>query len=409
MQFFYYIYDPRKIKMKKISIKFLLSHILRALLCYALFVIVSSVTIEAFCNTFEVMLSDTIFTIGSLLAVFLSLQSFIRVFYEFDFTARESFLEISKRPDRFFTSCKNVALSPEFITETLCMAVLICFTPTKLFADLIHLLFSATTIGAVTQKLIILSVMIPFTAAVQLIIRVSVRKNWLSSRIASGNAPRRIFEYLRFVGKIILICYIYPIGFMIIPFVLAASQVAWFFVKSFFPTIIAIIAIIAVFRYARAAKIRKKLLKNLKNLCTEQNFELSEIKNPYSFIFFPIAGANFTVTAHGKTYCCKLLGSVSRGARIVFDAQGNAVFVHTLKFKKVELLHYTHRTDYSFESENDKILIVCPTPLELFVGEVGKTREIDIGEAFWGYKVYNSTGFLRSLELDCIEVHSKYQ
>ena len=408
MQFFHYIKEFRKIKMKRISIKFLLSHILRALLCYALFVIVSSVTIEAFCNTFEVMLSDTIFTIGGLLAVFLSLQSFIRVFYEFDFTAREAFLEANKRPDRFFASCKKVARSPEFITETLCMFVFLIFTPTTLFADLLYLLFSATSIGAVTQKLIILSVMIPFTSIVQIIIRASVRKNWISDRIAAKNTPRRIFEYLRFVGKIILICYIYPIGFMIVPFVLAASQLAWFFVKSFFPTIVAIIIIIAALRYTRAFKIRKKLLKNLKSLCTEQNFELSEIKNPYSFIFFPIAGANFTVTAHGKTYCCKLLGSVSRGASIVFDAEGNAVFVHTLKFKKVELLHYAHRTDYSFESEDDKILIVCPTPLELFVGEGGKNRQIDTGESIWGYKVYNSTGFLRSLELDCIEVHSKY-
>lgn len=396
--------------MKKINVKFLFLHILRALLCYFFFVFISAVATESFVNTFEGMIADVFFAVGGVLAVFLCLQSFIRVFYEFDFAAREEFLEANKRPDRFFASCKKVAHSPEFITETLCMFVFWFFTPTEiLFNDLSHLLFFGTDIGALAQKLIILAAMLPFTAAVQLVIRVSVRKHWLSSRIAAGSEPRRIFEYLRFVGRGLLICIVYPLGFMVIPFVFASAQITFFLIRSFFPAIVAAIAVVLALRCIRAIKIRKKLLKNLRNLCEEKNFELSEIKNPYSFIFFPRAGENFTVTAHGKTYTCKLLGSRSRGARIVFDSEGNAVFVYMLKFRKVELLRYTRRTDYSFESENDKILIVCPAPLALFVGEGGKTRQIDIGEAFWGYKVYNSTGFLRSLELDCIEVRSRYE
>lgn len=86
----------------------------------------------------------------------------------------------------------------------------------------------------------------------------------------------------------------------------------------------------------------------------------------------------------------------------------NIVFVHTLKFRKMELLRYTHRTDYAFESENRKVLIVCPTPLKIFVGEGGRTRRVDTGEEFWGYKPFHATGFFRSLELDCIEVKSRY-
>ncbi len=396
--------------MKKINAKFLFSHILRALLCYFFFVIVAAITTEVFCNTFEDTLSDIIFAIGGVLAVFLSLQSFVRVFYEFDFAAREAFLESYKRPEGFWAECGKVARSAEFITETLCIFIFLFFTPTELlFADLSYLLFFGKNIGVLTQKLIIMAVMIPFTAVVQLSIRVSVRKNWLSARIAAGSAPRRIFEYLRFFGRVLLICFVYPLGFKVIPFVFAGAHIALFIIKSFFPTIVAAIAIILALHYIRAVKIRKKLFKNLQNLCKEKNFELSEIKNPYSFIFFPHAGENFTVTAHGKTYSCKLLASVSRGAQIVFDNEGNAVFVHTLKFRKVELLRYTHRTDYAFQSEHEKILIVCPAPLAIFVGEDGKTRQIDTGEAFWGYKVFNSTGFLRSLELDCIEVRSRYE
>lgn len=393
--------------MRTFNVKFIFTHILRALACYLLFALVACASINVFRDRFEDMLSENILLAGGVLAILLSLQSSVRAFYEFDLSAKEAFLQGDRRTQGFWRECSGILRSPDFWIETICIFAFVMLTPYELlYADIAKILLP--TESASYASLVSWAVMLPLIFTVQILVRASVRKNWLASRISAGKQKKRIFEYLRFLGRIALICFVYPVGFQLIPFVFAGASIAVFLVKSFLPTIIAVIVLILAIHYIRAIKIRQKFLKNLKKTCKEEGFELSEVKKPYRSIFFPRAGENFTVTANGKTYSCELLASVSRGARMIFDSEGNAVYVHTLKFRQFELFSYMHSTKYSFESEKRKILIVCPTPLKIFVGEGGRTRPIDTGEEFWGYKLFNATGFLRSLELDCIEVKSKY-
>ena len=77
--------------------------------------------------------------------------------------------------------------------------------------------------------------------------------------------------------------------------------------------------------------------------------------------------------------------------------------------------HYRHRIgtpkhnitletkfDYSLDSENKKILIIAPTPKHAFICEDGKEKRLFTADKLWDFVVYESDGFIGSLERDCL-------
>ena len=59
--------------------------------------------------------------------------------------------------------------------------------------------------------------------------------------------------------------------------------------------------------------------------------------------------------------------------------------------------------NYSFESENQKVLILNPAPWRIHVYHGGVSRELDVADSVCGYKIFSGSSFLNALERDCIE------
>ena len=231
--------------------------------------------------------------------------------------------------------------------------------------------------------------------------KAAIHRNWYITRKAIK--PKRvIFVILKNIG--VLIAQIW-LSIIIMPIVF---PYLWILVTQyeFFANIILLaFIIIASIAYARAIKKRDSFIKNLRALCTEKGFELSEIKNKYSFIFGRQSGANFTVTAYGKKYTCKFIASKMKNIPVVLKSDGEGNHIYQFSIRGIKLLNKRTYFEYGFEAaENErKILIYLPMPAHMSLEENGRVTPISTGAEIWEYKLFNASNFLRCLEWGVVE------
>ncbi len=160
---------------------------------------------------------------------------------------------------------------------------------------------------------------------------------------------------------------------------------------------------VSLYHVLRALRIRRRFFKNLKRVCREYGFTHTQIKRPYRSLSSVSDEINFTLHANGKAYDCKLFAAVRRHCPLFFHEDGVLHCTHSLRFRRVEYLCWSTRHDFSFESENEKVCIVCPVPATVYAGDEKWHRPIDTGMAVGGYRIFSSSGFIGALTRDCIE------
>ena len=231
--------------------------------------------------------------------------------------------------------------------------------------------------------------------------KASVRRKWYVTRRAA-NTKKVFFVILKNMGVLILQTWLFIIFMpMVFPYI-------WILITKyeFFTNIIAL-ALIILFTciYARAVRKRNDFIKKLRTLCSEKGFELSEIKNKYSFIFGRQSGANFTVTAHGKTYSCKFIGAKMKNIPVILKNYGEGNHIYQFRMRGIKLLDKRAYFEYGFEAaENERKILICsPMPAQISVYESGSITAITTGAVFWEYKLFNASNFLRCLEWDAME------
>ena len=198
--------------------------------------------------------------------------------------------------------------------------------------------------------------------------------------------------------------------------------------------IAAVILLGFLLRYIRALCIRRTFFKNLRQRCEKCEFSLSRIKRPYRSIFRIKDEISFTVKAHDKLYSCKLLAGLARGNPMSFSPNGTVHVIHSFGlrilparglynhtvfhapdgrsdqmlhaagwYQRLEIFRFTTKTDFTFEGDGQKVLIVNPVPVALFAGTDKSSRSIDNGEAVGDYRIFTGSAFLNALERDCVE------
>lgn len=177
---------------------------------------------------------------------------------------------------------------------------------------------------------------------------------------------------------------------------------------------IVVIALFAAPEYLISLSKRRKLIKKLTRICKENGYELSPIQRSYASLLRERRGANFTVTVSGKTYECKLLTHHAFPI-MKFDYEGGYELILTLKFRFMSRgrgVAHSHemgvpvlkrKMTYAFESEHQRVLIVCPVPAHTLVAGPDGGTPLDTGAHIGEYRMFNTTGFLGALERDCLD------
>ncbi len=367
--------------------------------------------------------------------LFFFLGSLLRVFARRDAVMRADIYPGAEQVGGFLKSVRLVLRCRLFWIELCTLAALPLLLPMECgFYPLYFLLFGKATFSRALQKLLMLCILWPLLFVIALWQHTDAIYTWQEAELAKrpDNAKQLISPVLGTAALYgtALLC-IPPIVSVLLGALAALAAISLSLVGA---VIIGILLLCYLWRYPRALLIRRKFLKNLRERCEKCGFELSSLNRPYRSLLRIGDGFSFTVKANGKAYTCKLLAGLSRhnamslspdgvaqvihviglriGARhaagmratFFFSSEGRSDrMLHARWFQHLELFRYTTKTDFSFEGDGQKVLIINPVPFALFAGTAEHARPIDNGDAVGNYKIFAGTAFLNALERDCVD------
>ncbi len=336
-------------------------------------------------------------------------------FYGYNNRVKERFIENydanikQKKLKLFFSAFKTL----DFLLDTAVSFALSLISAVTLgYGDIEAALFGGTELNGVLKSLFTgLIVGFAFLLANWVTVY-DVRRRWArydtKNKADGEKAPHPVKEALLILGYLCFITVIYTLGFMVaIAYVPGLATYAYI-IKVHHPKIIIGIAVIAAASFLlinlkRIVK-RKEFVKNLTKTASARGFELSEIKKPYLSLFKQAAGESFTVTAHGRTYKCKLISGKSKGVHMIFGDKGLLLFKRSIIIGKREVFSFYSAYDYAFESDVKKCVVLTCIPAKCYYKDTsGRMREIDTGEKIGEYTIFSAQGFLRGLEMDCLD------
>ena len=160
----------------------------------------------------------------------------------------------------------------------------------------------------------------------------------------------------------------------------------------------AVILAIYAIAYLRAILKQRRFMRKLRKFCAEKSITLNEVKKPFASVFGKQKGYNFSVQSAGKEFRCKVVAGVWRGSPMTFKDTGEVVCRRTIRLYKIEMFDILKKIDCSFESDNTKILIVVPTPFELYVGK----DQADNADMAGKYQIFTARGFIGALDRECL-------
>lgn len=151
-------------------------------------------------------------------------------------------------------------------------------------------------------------------------------------------------------------------------------------------------------RFLFAVGKRRRFFGRLRALCRANGWEISKIRNGYRSVLLPVAGANFTVRRGEERYDCRFISSLARYSPMLFHEDGTVTHTYVLRLFSLNLFHFNVTYDYRFEGEGKKILVLIPTPEEIFVSGYGVTQVAYPGSRTADYTIYGATDLLNALE-----------
>ncbi|MBO5897895.1 MAG: hypothetical protein J6R04_02675 [Clostridia bacterium] len=344
-------------------------------------------------------------------------------------------LEREDRPVRL----GDVIALPAFRAVGLTVLLLYVLFPLSFgYGDLVAWPDFASVLGRATEKVLFAIPTVPLYAIVLMLATRSARREWQRTRAERAAAPLDekggCIGFFKdktglggLLGGLFLIAWLYPIGSMAFS-VLAAAFLMPFLVAMFSTPEVALVSITVLIglaaavalifagpSYIRALFKRRRLIRGLRRVCRECGYELSPIRQPYWGLIRHKAGADFSVKVGDKQYDCRLLSAVLPGGKMLFDYEGSVTVHHYIRFfwaaqrmhvatqHTFEQSTFSSTAEYAFDSDHQKLLIVCPTaPQTLIVGPKGGTP-LDTGAHIGEYRMFNTTGFLGALERDCLD------
>lgn len=300
------------------------------------------------------------------------------------------------------------------------------------FYPLEDILFRGSLLSPALQWLILRCIMLPFYFITLLWQHTMAIYRWYDMERRNQLAETAKSP----IGMLFLLMLLYCFGFFALSFVLPVILTIYFALWLLLIPLGFLLVFLPTWRYTRALRIRKKFLRDLRALCKKSGFLLSPVKRPYRSVFRNKGELNFTLEAGGKRYACKMIAAVTYGAGITLSEDGTAAIEHSFglrqggirtvrhglfgnganfsqtasgatsgyyRHRKAELYRFTTHLDFSFDSEDTKILIVNPVPFEILAGDTYRSRYIDNGDFVGGYLVFSGSGFLGALKRGCIE------
>ncbi|MBQ9785233.1 MAG: hypothetical protein IJW29_07005 [Clostridia bacterium] len=419
--------------------------VLRPILIYLLFLPMVSVLIPVFRAPFldhagtavETFRNPTLVCfVTETLLVYAILHSLILTFAIYHRLERRPFLTAHPSECNKRTARREILASRNFRTEWLILTAFFLLHPVKWGINApLFLIPTAAHWHPILQKLFLTAIFAAVTFWLELRARMDARRLWIEmpSRLMRARLwksmerkKRRRYSLLRMALRLVLHIAIYSVTLPLLPFLLQVVRMLLIALIKLacLPWVLGAIAAIIAWLYLRAIFARMRYVRRLKKTCRQNGFELFDLRHAYASVFVDFSGYTFGVRAHDKTFYCRLLASVKRSNNIHVSPDGTFRRVFAVSLPKMGLLRvYSTRrtdenpnnrdlelftvssaTDYTFEADGHKILLLNPVAKRVYgVDKNSQLYILDNGMSVGEYKVFAGNAFLRALERDCAD------
>lgn len=226
-----------------------------------------------------------------------------------------------------------------------------------------------------------------------------------------GKKPRR---FLRYIGIILTFLYILPIiiGFSVTLYYKLNDEIpprytAFYLLFEVLPFImcvlLAVMIILRIFRYIRALFKRISFIKSLKRVCKEHSYKLEIRQNPYKSIFFSSPKPVIVVTTNEKIFVVYFFTALRKGSALVFYDENYAEFWHYImrQVPPLKRSKFYNLSDITLENNDlpiEKVLLISPTPFQIYKGSSKGHAIVDNNEKMFGYTLYAGSGFCNMID-----------
>ena len=160
--------------------------------------------------------------------------------------------------------------------------------------------------------------------------------------------------------------------------------------------------ILSIFLYIQALNKMRKFLKQLKKFCSEHKIKAPKITKPYLSVFVAMPKNTFEIEIHGKIYEASLLSFTNIFKPVILKNDGYFYRISARALKRKEKPVFFFETDYTFESNHPKIIIITSVPYVIKLQEGTQTKTFDTGDMCGGYKLFTPQGFFGAAERNTI-------
>ncbi len=413
---------------------------LRGALMFLIYLAMCSVLVPYFYKECIARFDDTVpypQLIGTALLIFLLylfLNTVILAFAIYNRNEREAFL--AQNSLGFSQEDARAAILHsrdtwfEILTFALCFAL---FPTMSGWRDLFKIVTPYVEVSPVLQRVIVSLLFAAWVCLLTLKNKTEVRTYWLeatdkmmkksfwkslSSKKASHYSVWRLA--LRLIWYTVLYAaLIFMLSFMV-PVIISLVKIVWLFVREGWYWFIPVLLILPGVYYGLAFRHRRRFMRDLRALCRAEGYELFDLKHPYLSIFRDGKSYTFGIRNAKKTYTCRILAGVRRSNNMYLSDDGKCVRsfgihaptarmarsgpfvqVHVRKddSEELEMFRVTSTSNYTFEGEGEKVLIINPVPRKVYIKNVGQRKhEVDNGDRINEYSIYTGNAFLRKLE-----------
>ena len=379
---------------------------LRSLAIFFVLFIIKNIITQRITTMIEPALPSQLFYLFAVLGMVLTLNSLLYTFRLYD---KDAFCDFSKRslPSvRFSTEIPLILKSAEFWLTT---APILIFTVAFAFLG-----------GFVEVALVFLPQSSPFVPSLALLLSLTALPPvfFFTSLLCEYEVRRYRFELIekreiekhrslvKFILKLILICFSYPLIFPYAPYLL-------FMLISFFSLVGTLISILSVLGFIatvagialliwlswknKVRLLKKRFIKNLTAVAVENGYELEFLQKEEAYE----RGYDFSLKREGATYSCKFIYCLNSFIHLHFNSKNDAHFLYRLGTKSHHTSLEKHFT-YSFDGEGTKLIVLIKFPRRVFVSEHRAVKQLFSGDKIWDYILYNTKDFLGSADRKCL-------
>ena len=338
------------------------------------------------------------------LGIILIYNSLIHTFTFYDSDSFAVFKKRKVEEVRFTEELGVIIRSKEFWLETLpAVALSVLFS---LFGGFYETVYTVFFIGSAPEWAFraLPLVSIPLLLfLVSLLCRYEIHRYWFE--LIHKGEENRIDNKAKFLLKMVVILAMYPILYPYAPYVI-------FLVVSFFGIVGALISVLSVLGFVAAVagvilgilglmkwkthRLRKAFLRSL-TATAEAKGESLEI---YTKEQRAVRGYDLTLTSGGKSYAVRIINCLNRYTPLFFTAS-DAYFLHRIGTKE----HHTSiekHFEYSFATDDKKLIVLIKFPRKLFASECGATRKLFSGDKIWNYIIFDQRSFLGAQDRECL-------